>query len=439
MTTTADGIGTKPRLEYEVYLAPCGGDTFQPTGFPHIGPCEYSLDGKSDRRLLVESPQSMANHLEEVAWDSYKRCPHEVLNGLPWVEVLKKTDPKTDPSKSSPTPGQEETQSEAQGQLAHPNRERHLTSSREESHRLASAYIKTSTFNLINNIKIKRGKEKDPLVTTNEVSGLELIWKLFNTASGTSEPRLCDVAHIVAGLDPMSLLHGVYFAHSELPGQPKIRRALSASITAWGVSPVRSGGVKRDHVQPSNNGQTDNASQGYGFVPFSRTEYTAEKIVARFVIDVDQIRSYRLGGSDEENKQLTELLVKIAQWEIAGFFRSGRVRLRTACDLRVLRAVDLADESTPLSFDEMFDYLGQEIQRLIHGLNGDNDQQTGPEIVCNGFASGPVVELLGDHLPYTCYREPPKDPGGPIKKSGSGGSSEDSDNAETLEVASQEE
>lgn len=418
MTTTAETSSTKHRIVYEVDLVPLVGDTFQPTGFPNIGPCEYSLDGRSDRRLLVESPQSMANRLEAVAWNGPEKRPHEVLRGLPWVRVLSKTDG-------------------------------HLTSSREEAHRLGSAYITGAKF------KPQKGKE---------ITGLKLIKDLLAGAvSGVgSAVALWDVAPLVAGLDPLSLLHGVFFAYSELPGQPRVRRAVSASITAYGVNPVRSGGVKLDHIEYSNEGGSNNAKEGRGPVPYARTEYTAERIVATFVIDVDQIRSYRLGGpankrseqsteldpspvetsapapkpENERSEQFTELLVKIAQWEIAGFLESGNVRLRTACDLQVLEV-----RNSPLP---SFNDLGQEIQELIKSLNGGREYKDGedPEIVCEGFANELVVERLGRKLPYICRWT--RNSGSSTSTSeqaeeaGSQGSSEAGDDAGLSESADQE-
>jgi len=394
MTTTAETSSTKHRIVYEVDLVPLVGDTFQPTGFPNIGPCEYSLDGRSDRRLLVESPQSMANRLEAVAWDGPEKRPHEVLRGLPWVRVLSKTDGS------------------------------YLTSSREEAHRLGSAYITEATFTP------QEGEE---------ITGLELLKDLFSEAvPGTgSAVALWDVAPIVAGLDPLSLLHGVFFAYKALTGQPRVRRAVSASITAYGVNPVRSGGVKLDHIEYSNEGGSNNAEEGRGPVPYARTEYTAERIVATFVIDVDQIRSYRLGGPENKrNEQFTELLVKIAQWEIAGFLESGNVRLRTACDLQVLEV-----RNSPLP---SFNDLGQKIQELINTLNGGSERKDGEgqEVVCEGFANELVVERLGRKLPYICHWEKNpknnKSTSEQAKEAGSQGSSETEDDTGLSESADQE-
>ena len=48
----------------EADLKPLQGERFQPTGFPDLGAATYQLpDGT--RMLLVESAQSMANHLEK--------------------------------------------------------------------------------------------------------------------------------------------------------------------------------------------------------------------------------------------------------------------------------------------------------------------------------------------------------------------------------------
>lgn len=70
------------------------------------------------------------------------------------------------------------------------------------------------------------------------------------------------------------------------------------------------------------------AKEGFGNVPFHRDEYSAREIRAYFNLDLDQLRSYRLGPD------LERLLFALALFKIDRFLARG-LRLRTACDLNV--------------------------------------------------------------------------------------------------------
>jgi CRISPR-associated protein Csb1 len=136
------------------------------------------------------------------------------------------------------------------------------------------------------------------------------------------------VSRACFALDPLSLVHGVFFARKSWPWQPKIARAVTSFIEAYDVRPVVSGGVKRDVVHnEAKEGRTTEG--GYGTVPHHRVEYTADRIVAYFSIDRAQLRSY---GLSEAGVALLEALV---DFEI-GTLLDGGLRLRTACDLEVV-------------------------------------------------------------------------------------------------------
>src|ERR1022692_3225460 len=79
------------------------------------------------------------------------------------------------------------------------------------------------------------------------------------------------VARACFALDPVSLVHGVFFARKEWPWQPKIARAVTGFVEAYDVIPAISGGVKRDSV--NNEGKEGATSEGYGMVPYHRVEY----------------------------------------------------------------------------------------------------------------------------------------------------------------------
>ena len=79
--------------------------------------------------------------------------------------------------------------------------------------------------------------------------------------------------------------------------------------------------TKRTTINPSGD-----TSQGFGNVPFSRDEYTAQKIVLYVNLDLDQIRGYGLG------QDATRLLIVLALYKVRALL-SGSLRFRTACDL----------------------------------------------------------------------------------------------------------
>lgn len=282
---------TDQRILIKASLEPIGASTFQPTGFPNLGAAEFKrpVDGGGPDVdcLLVESVQSMTNHLEGLGWDSVASKPVPLLKGLPYVEII-----------------------DGGG--------RHLASSRQEPHRLASAYVRDADI------------DGQP--------GVEWISEQL----GLAERRPTDWPKIhkaVFGMDPMCLIHGVFFSDPKWKnsGNPKIRRAITAVIEAHNVRRVISGGVKRDDVQ-FTSAQDAGAKEGYGFVPFGRTEYTAQEILLTAAIDIGQIRGY--GLADQE----TELLLDLAQWEVARLI-SDPLRLRTACDLEIVGAPDVSKPS----------------------------------------------------------------------------------------------
>lgn len=263
---------------FDVELQPAIGSRFQPTGFPDIGAALFKRpDGEGwVDCLLVESAQSMANRLEAVGWDAANLRPVPELEGLPYVRVVADDDG------------------------------RYLTSSRTEAHRLASAFVKDARL---------EGTEMRTVIRDR----LEL------RDDTPLAPR--DIARAVFVLDPLCLLHGVFFAESARvwPGQPRIPRALTGFVEAIDVQPAVSGGVKRDDVRHSV-GENGGATEGYGFIPFHRTEWVARQIIASFNLDLDQLASYGLSGD------AVSLLTALARWEMRALLDGG-LRLRTACDL----------------------------------------------------------------------------------------------------------
>jgi len=248
-------------------LRPLQGDRFQSTGFADLGPARYRLHDGTEM-LLVESAQSVANRLEAVCWDEANGRLVPELEGMSVIVVQR--------------PGG-----------------RSLTNSLLEAHRINSPYIlegKDSTvFDLL-----KR-----------DVAGME---------EGPVDIRL--LARTVFRYDANAVLHGLFLAKKELAGgRLRLPRLLSGFVEARGVEVAESGGVKNDRVNPSGD-----TKQGFGNVPFHRTEFTAGEITAFFNFDVAQLLGYGLG--DEPS----EFLLALALYKIRRFLSRG-LRLRTACDL----------------------------------------------------------------------------------------------------------
>ena len=278
---------TTHRTVLTVTLEPLVGSRFQPTGFPDLGAAEFGDEG--NRTLLVESAQSMANRMEATTWDEARDDQVEELAGLPYVRVV-----------------------DGDGEF--------LSSSRIEAHRLASAYIMDGKLD--------------------GVTGRDWLPARLGLAAGKPLNHRA-VARACFALDPVSLVHGVFFAQSKWPWQPKIARAVTSFIEATRAQPAVSGGVKRDAV--INEAKEGATAEGYGMVPHHRVEYTAETIRAYFVIDHAQLRSYGL------SEPATSLLQALIDFEI-GRLLDGGLRLRTACDLSVVEVTgerpDAAEAAT---------------------------------------------------------------------------------------------
>ncbi len=269
MTPDYSKLKDAARLLMEVDLKPIQGVRFQPTGFADLGPARYTLPDGTEM-LLLESAQSVANRLEAACWDEAVDDLIEELRGLPYIRVTQNG--------------------------------RVLTNSILEAHRINSPYIlegaDRSVFDALK--RDAAGMEKGPV-------------------------RLRDLARLVFKYDANAVLHGVFLAKSDLAGgRLRMTRALSAFIEAQGVRVAESGGVKNDRVDPSGD-----TSQGFGNVPFHRTEFVAEAIKAYFNLDLALLRGYGLPDD------ATKLLVTLALFKARRFLSRG-LRLRTACDLEMI-------------------------------------------------------------------------------------------------------
>lgn len=284
MTIDWQQLDNHPRLLMEAELKPIQGTRFQPTGFPDLGAAAYqapSANGQASDVVLVESAQSMANRLETVCWDEASAALQPALKGMPYVSV------------EIPLKDKAAT-----------------TNSLLEAHRLNSAYI-------MRDADFQARLRSDSRLPAGD------------SGAGAFDRR--GLAGAAFKYDPGSVLHGVFL--EKLAGVARLQRCLSGFIEAYDVRAADSGGVKNDRIAPaprvlSDNGFTGtfNAAQGFGNVPFHRTEYTAEKVTAYFNLDLAQIRAYGLGENAER------FLITLALWKIRKFLEAG-LRLRTACDL----------------------------------------------------------------------------------------------------------
>jgi CRISPR-associated protein Csb1 len=265
-------LPSTPRCLLSADLKPLQGQRFQPTGFPDVGPGTFK--GPDNREYLaVESHQSVANRLETAWWDDVATDLVGVLKGLPYVRVV-----------------------DGDGQF--------LTASVLEAHRLNSVYIeKTAWFD-----ELKKAID-------------------FDEKKPFSRDKL---VRAIAKFDIGCLLHGLFL--ESVAGVLRLPRALSGFIEAENIGRVQTGGVKNDRVRASTDEEVGKAAEGFGNVPFHRTDFVAEKISVYFNLDLDQIRSYRLG--DDVNR----LLFALSVFKIRKFLASG-LRLRTFCDLEAADVV----------------------------------------------------------------------------------------------------
>ena len=267
MSTDFTALQETPRLLIEAELQPLQGTRFQPTGFPNLGAATYQTPDGTDM-LLVESVQSIANRLEAVCWDEVADDWVTPLRGLPLVKVVDKDN-------------------------------KPLTNSVLEAHRLNSPYIANSDW-FEQTLKKEIDHSKDCPV--------DMRGKVFP---------------VLLKYDPNSLIHGIFL--EKIAGVIRSPRVLSGFIEAQNVRIASSGGVKNDRVKPEKD-KDRSTSEGYANVPFARDEYSAQKIIAYFNLDLAQIRAFGLG------EEVEHLLIALSLFKIRKFLATG-LRLRTACDL----------------------------------------------------------------------------------------------------------
>ena len=285
-----------PRLMMYADLTQLDGHRLQVTNFPDLGPAQFKAfrDNQWVNSVVVDSHQSIANHLEMAVWDQAADDWIEPLRGLPYVVI-------------------------DCGRLGRTHTVR-------ECHRLNSAYIWTGkdtpeTTNFIRELcadigipstgkkKNKKKKEESGTEDAAEVPG-HLDMRRFYRA--------------VFRRDINAVIHGVFL--EKVAGRLRMTRLLSGFIDAYNIEPAHNGGVKTDHLLPSPKTYGLNAEQGFGNVPYARTDFSPKQIVGAFKIDLDQLQGYGLGPTAEE------LLIAISLLKVRRLLARG-FKPRTNCDL----------------------------------------------------------------------------------------------------------
>lgn len=289
-------------------LAPVAGlNRFQPAGFPEIGHVIYKApraDSHSENVCIVDSPASMANHLESVCM----RGPHDYelaaeLTGMPHVRCL-----------VAPAGEQREV----------------IATSLTEGHRIASDL-------LLDGAVLVNGETKGQTLRQLLASQMGVALANGKNAHPPAE-NWWKVYSTLFLYDPNALVHGVLFPKWNI----KIPRVLTAHLEAFGAARVDRSGVKFDVLQATKSGQPI----------FSVDDETAREIRATFIIDVAQVRSFgrarggaMLGLNDSQKK----FLIALTLWKIDTLLATP-FRFRSGCQLEK-RSLESGDQPISLQHD----------------------------------------------------------------------------------------
>jgi CRISPR-associated protein Csb1 len=243
-------------------LRPVGGlDRFQPAGFPEIGHVIYKAlrkDGHVENVCIVDSPASMANHLESVCLQGAHDLElDDDLAGMPYLRCVTGdlVDTKLPPEK----------------------RELVVTSLT-EGHRIASTYFLDGE-----SLNAEDSVAPETFAKTLERDfGIKLPG---SKKAHTPAEKWWDVFKTLFKYDPNTLVHGVLFPQYQI----KIARFLTAHLEAFGAARVDRSGVKFDRLGKTTSGQPI----------FAVDDETATEIRATFILDVALLRSFGRTEKDE--------------------------------------------------------------------------------------------------------------------------------------------
>ncbi len=287
-----------------------GLDRFQPAGFPEIGHVIYDAPrkGGAEKVCIVDSPASMANHLEQVC-QAGENDPslHADLTGLPHVKCVTDRDPVVNGGSVTLKPDD--------------SRDKLVATTLTEGHRLASDYFLDS-YRMGANGKPAQANFRDEL--RREFGVIEV--KKDKTYFITPE-AWWTIYGTLFKYDPNSLVHGVLFAKEQI----KISRLLTAHLEAFGAARVGRSGVKFDQLKKTLSRQPI----------FAVDEETAREIRATFIIDLAMLRSYgRKPGVEKDAKVLgltpgqKKLLLALSLWKVRELLRRT-FSYRSGCKLRM--------------------------------------------------------------------------------------------------------
>ncbi len=307
-------------------LTPVANDRFQPAGFPEIGHVIYKAPRSEgvENVCIVDSPASMANHLESVCM----RGEHdyelvEELAGMPYVRCVT-GDPRD-------------------GKLPEDRREVVVTSLT-EGHRIASTYfLEGQSINGNDELTTKRIKKKEKdKITGKETETDKHERRLFQDIlieefgivlanSKKAHPpaaKWWNVFQTIFRYDPNALVHGVLFPQWQI----KIARSLTAHHEAFGAARVDRSGVKFDRLGKTTSGQPI----------FAVDDATAGKIRATFILDLALLRSFgrteKKDGSEKVfglSERQKEFLAALALWKIDRLV-GAPFRYRSGCHLELV-------------------------------------------------------------------------------------------------------
>lgn len=307
-------------------LQPVAGvDRFQPAGFPELGHVTYKAprsDGSEEAVCIVDSPASMANHLESICL----RGAHdyelvEDLAGMPYVRCVTGL-------------------LDGNGKLTN---EEVVVTSLTEGHRIASTYF-------IDGKPIVNGKATNRRFHDDLVKKLGIVLPGSKKAHPPAE-RWWDVFKTIFDHDPNSLIHGVLFPQWQI----KIPRFMTAHLEAFGASRVDRSGVKFDRLGKTTSGQPI----------FAVDDAVARAIRATFILDVSLVKSFGRKNGEKElglTEKQKEFLVALALWKVQRLL-SSPFRFRSGCFLQCAR-IRSGDQSAELNVD---------IKKAITEANFTND------------------------------------------------------------------
>jgi CRISPR-associated protein Csb1 len=367
-TLTPRGVLEKrePLVLFAFFEPVAGLDRFQPAGFPEVGHVIYKAprgNGAVENVCIVDSPASMANHLESLC----TRGVHDFdlvddLQGMPYLRCV--------------------TGDLENGKLP-PEKREVVVTSLTEGHRIASTYFLAGrTLN----------KEGLPAATPECAKTKRGKAKANSNASGTFESKLIEefgialpdsskahppadkwwnVYKTIFRYDPNALVHGVLFPQWQI----KIPRVLTAHLEAFGASRVDRSGVKFDRLGKTTSGQPI----------FPVDDATAREIRATFILDTALVRSFGRpktpvqevptateaseGPTEQTNEDASkhqsethkqdvlglrakqkEFLVALALWKIKKLCEAP-FRFRSGCHLNCTRLTNEQGEEVTIEVD----------------------------------------------------------------------------------------